>query len=148
MCVCALIFLLFFQFVFIYLHDGIFLFCPQNSFFSFQLMIYICLFVCVCYSHEVFPIHNCSVATRRMAHYYIQSLDDNIKLYTTTDVQVVHVAGDDVGVSNPNRAQVHSFNNTNIIYLILIINLSFCLLSLTMLVFAGVLIYFIDFFLK
>ncbi|XP_061398907.1 uncharacterized protein LOC133334608 [Musca vetustissima] len=40
-----------------------------------------------------------------MAHYYIQSLDDNnIKLYTT-DVQVVHVAGDDVGVSNPNRAQ-------------------------------------------
>ncbi|XP_073836301.1 sentrin-specific protease 6 veloren isoform X2 [Musca autumnalis] len=31
-----------------------------------------------------------------MAHYYIQSLDDNIKLYTT-DVQVVHVAGDDVG---------------------------------------------------
>ncbi|XP_075164441.1 uncharacterized protein LOC142237012 isoform X2 [Haematobia irritans] len=28
--------------------------------------------------------------------YYIQSLDDNIKLYTT-DVQVVHVAGDDVG---------------------------------------------------
>lgn len=102
--------------------------------------------MCVCYSHEVFPIHNCSVATRRMAHYYIQSLDDNIKLYTTTDVQVVHVAGDDVGVSNPNRAQVHSFNNTNIIYLILIINLSFCLLSLTMLVFAGVLIYFIDFF--
>ncbi|XP_023294312.2 uncharacterized protein LOC111677422 isoform X1 [Lucilia cuprina] len=39
-----------------------------------------------------------------MAQYYqIQNLDDLKQIYA--DVQVVHVASDDVGVSNPNRAQ-------------------------------------------
>lgn len=43
-----------------------------------------------------------------MAQYYqIQNFDD-LKMYTA-DVQVVHVASDDVGVSNPNRAQVNFF---------------------------------------
>lgn len=51
-----------------------------------------------------------------MAQYYqIQNIDELKQIYA--DVQVVHVASDDVGVSNPNRAQVHSFNITNIIYL-------------------------------
>uniref|UniRef100_A0A1A9Z8V3 Ubiquitin-like protease family profile domain-containing protein n=1 Tax=Glossina pallidipes TaxID=7398 RepID=A0A1A9Z8V3_GLOPL len=39
----------------------------------------------------------------RMAYYQIQSLDDLKQVYA--DVQVVHVASDDVGVSNPNRPQ-------------------------------------------
>lgn len=57
---------------------------------------------------------HCSVAS--MAQYYqIQNLDDLKQIYA--DVQVVHVASDDVGVSNPNRAQVHSFKITNLIYL-------------------------------
>lgn len=51
-----------------------------------------------------------------MAQYYqIQNIDELKQIYA--DVQVVHVASDDVGVSNPNRAQVHSYNITNHIYL-------------------------------
>lgn len=50
-----------------------------------------------------------------MAQYYqIQNLDEIKQIYA--DVQVVHVASEDVGVSNPNRAQVHSFKLTNHIY--------------------------------
>lgn len=50
-----------------------------------------------------------------MAQYYqIQNLDEIKQIYA--DVQVVHVASDDVGVSNPNRAQVHSLKITNLIF--------------------------------
>lgn len=47
-----------------------------------------------------------------MAQYYqVQSIggDEMKPIYTTADI-VLHVSSDDVGVSNPNRAQVHSFN--------------------------------------
>ncbi|TMW52161.1 hypothetical protein DOY81_002720 [Sarcophaga bullata] len=48
------------------------------------------------------PLPKVSVAS--MAQYYqIQNLDELKQIYA--DVQVVHVASDDVGVSNPNRAQ-------------------------------------------
>lgn len=69
--------------------------------------------VCMCV-FSFLPIYICSVAS--MAQYYqIQNIDELKQIYA--DVQVVHVASDDVGVSNPNRAQVHSYNITNHIYL-------------------------------
>lgn len=74
--------------------------CLKNFLSIHQSIIFLCVYVF---------LSICSVAN--MAQYFqLQSLDD-LKLYT--DVQVVHVASDDDGVSNPNRAQVYSFIITN-----------------------------------